>query len=60
MVGHQEAAGRRVAGVPLASRPVRGINWPAIFSLRPELTPPGYAEITAIMRARRNSTHPEA
>jgi hypothetical protein len=60
VVGHQEATGRGVAGAPLASRPIRGINWPAIFSLRPELTPPGYAEVAAIMRAKRNPAHPGA
>lgn len=35
-------------------KPTRGIDWAAIFERRPELTPPGFEEASARLRARYN------
>lgn len=49
MVDHQEASKQGLPGTPdktLTSlgKPVRGIDWAAIFRRHPELDPPGYRE----------------
>ena len=36
-------------------KPVRGIDWEAIFERRPDLKPPGYEETVAIMQQRKLS-----
>lgn len=35
------------------AKPIRGIDWSAIFERRPELNPPGYQEVMESMRASR-------
>lgn len=58
MVDHQEASEQglsRTADKTLTSlgKPVRGIDWAAIFLRRPELSPPGYEQAFEAMRVAR-------
>lgn len=35
------------------NKPIRGINWPAIFEARPELNPPGYNELFNLIQKEK-------
>jgi hypothetical protein len=61
MVDHQKASQQ---GLPSTSsktltnlgKPVRGIDWAAIFMKHPELNPPGYEQASEAMRVAKLKT----
>lgn len=52
MVDHEEASSKVVAG---DTKPVRGIDWSAIFQRRPSLSPPGYEQAVAEFKAAKQA-----
>lgn len=50
LVGYEEAGHGSMATDPLAGKPLRGIDWSAIFRVRPDLAPPGYRETVEAIR----------